>query len=127
MEIDRHPESEHDLPQRIPMTLSEVRHLVVLGTGIGVDSLQSHFVAADGLLDRNLDVPPRHQRHRKDAVARFLLNLRHRIVEDLGAQHAQLGVEGGGALTAETQQVRIDDLRPDSFPVHELQTRLDVI
>src|SRR5580765_4531722 len=85
MEIDRQVQVGTDLPQRIPVGLSEVGNAVVLRAGIGVDTLDSHLMAADGLLDRQLHVPPRHQRHPIQAAARFLLKLGHRVVIYLGA------------------------------------------
>ena len=129
MEVDRQILVLAQVPQRVPVFRAEVGDhaavdlvLVHVRVGIDVDAAQAHRHAAFGFLYRLPDVPPGQQRHREQALAGFFLNFGHRVVVDLHRRQPQFRIDLGRLLTAETQDVGIDDLGVDAGLVHHGET-----
>ena len=108
-----------EVGQAFPAQIDEVR------VGIDVDPAQAHRRAALGFLDGEVHVPPGQQRHREEPAVRIGLHFRDGIVVDLHAGEAQVGIDLGGGLAAESEDVGIDDLGVDAGLIHHLQPLLE--
>ena len=110
------------------MQAGEIGEALVVRVGVGVDPAQSETVRALDLAHRAVDVPPRHDRHREEALAGPFLDLGHRVVEDGGAQHPELRIDDVvELLAAEPDDVRVEDLRVHAHRVHHLEPGVDVV
>ena len=114
------------LPQRIPVPIREIGVAVVLRVGVRVHAPQPELVRPRHLGHRGVDVPPREQRHGEHALAGDVLELRHRVVVDRGAEHLERRVDDlREPLPTEPDDVRVHDLRVDAERVHHLEARPD--
>ena len=95
--------------------------------GAGVDTAQPHLRGTSDLGHRGVDIPPWRDRHREQPIARHLLHLRGRVVEDLHCGEPQIGIgDLDELLPAEPERVRVHNLRPDAQLVHQRDAWCDV-
>ena len=127
VEVDGQAELLAGVEERGPGRLGEVGQPGVLGVRTGDDPAQAHGRASAHLVQRGVHVPPRHERHREDPLARCLLELGAGVVVDLRARQPEGGVvHTEERLVAEPGDVGVHDLGVDPEVVHHLQPGRDL-
>ena len=121
MEVDRQREFRTAFPQRIPSAVREIPEAACVGLAADRDSPQVELSRCPlGFIHRGINIPERNDSHREQVATRLLLDLCHRIVIDSHDEVGEVQVRSCKVAYPEGQEVRVQDLGPDSLLLHQV-------